>query len=184
MDKAIFEATKNPGEREKYIRIIQDLALKTIHATEQRKEEAVKGDLTDQIASLERKIEDQKFLSERTEDILNTASVFYSEKLLELGEDQRRSERGKERETAESAEWIRGEQEKSDRTARKEEMKKMSKEERREAEQQYEREELAAEERRAARVEEKREAESEEKEIKEQEKREREARRDERQRNK
>jgi hypothetical protein len=184
VDRVIFEAIKNPEEREKYIKIIQGLASKTIHATERLKEEAEKEGLTDQVASLGRKIEDQKFMSERTEDILNVASVFYSEKLLELGEDQRREERGKEREMAEGAEWRMGEQEKRDREARKKEMKKMSKEERREAEQQDKREELAAEGRKAARAEEKMKAESEEREIREQEKRDREARRDERQQNK
>jgi hypothetical protein len=183
VDKAIFEATKNPEEREKYIKIIQDLSSKTIHATEQRKEEAEKEGLTDRAATLEKKIQDQKFISERAEDILNVASVFYSEKLLELGEEQRREERGKEREMAEGNEWRMGEQEKRDREARKKDRKKMSKEERTEAEQQDKREELAAEERKATREEEKREAESEEMRIKEQEKRDREARRDERSQN-
>jgi len=142
MDKAIFEATRNPEEREKYIKIIQDLASKTVHATEPRKEEAEKEGLTDQAASLGKKIEDQKFISERTEDVLKVASVFYNEKLLQLGEEQRREDRGKEREIAEGAEWRMTQQEKRDRESRQKDRKKMSKEERREAEQQEKREEL------------------------------------------
>ena len=184
INKAIFEATQNPDERERYTKAIQNLASKAINATEQEKEKAEKEGITDRADSLGKRIEEQKFMTERTEDILNVASVFYSEKLLELGEDQRREERGKEREIAEGAEWRMGEQEKRDREAREKEMKKMSKEERREAEQQDKREELAAEGRKAARAEEKVKAESDEREIREQEKMDREARRDERQRNK
>src|SRR4030066_671647 len=33
VDKAIFEAAQNPGERERYIKVIQNLASKTMHAT-------------------------------------------------------------------------------------------------------------------------------------------------------
>ena len=97
VDKAIFEAAQNPGERERYIKVIQNLASKTIHATEQEKEKVEKEGLTDQAASLGRRIEDQKFMSERAEDIINVASKFYNEKLVELGENVRREERGKER---------------------------------------------------------------------------------------
>ena len=42
MDKAIFEATQNAGERERYIKVIQNLSSKTIHATEQEKEKVEK----------------------------------------------------------------------------------------------------------------------------------------------
>ena len=66
VDKAIFEAAQNPGERERYIKVIQNLASKTIHATEQKKEKAQKEGLTDLAASLGRRIENQKFMSERT----------------------------------------------------------------------------------------------------------------------
>ena len=38
VDKAIFEGAQNPGERERYIKVIQNLASKTIHATKQEKE--------------------------------------------------------------------------------------------------------------------------------------------------
>lgn len=184
MDKTIFEATQNPEEKERYTKAIQNLASKTVHAIEQEKEKAKKEGLTDRVSSLEKRIEDQKFFSERTEDIISVATEFYNEKLLELGEGQRRVERKKERDMAESAEWRRGEQEKRDREARKKEISMMGKEERREAEEQDKREELTAEERKAARAEEKREAEDEESRISEREKADRETRIEERRRNK
>ena len=121
VDKAIFEAAQNPGERERYIKVIQNLASKTIHATEQEKEKVEKEGLTDLGASLGRRIENQKFMSERTEDIINVASKFYNEKLVELGENVRRKERREERREAESEEWRTGELEKAGREARKKE---------------------------------------------------------------
>lgn len=104
VDKAIFEASQNPGERERYIKVIQNLALKTIHTTEQEKEKVAKEGLTDRAASLGRSIENQKFMSERAEDIINVASRFYNERLVELGENARREERRGEREEAEGEE--------------------------------------------------------------------------------
>ena len=95
VDKAIFEGAQNPGERERYIKVIQNLALKTIHAMEQEKEKVEKEGLTDRAAFLGRRIENQKFMSERTEDIINIASKFYNERLVELGEDERREARGR-----------------------------------------------------------------------------------------
>jgi len=44
VDKAIFDAAQNPGERERYIKVIQNLASKTIQATEQEKEKVEKKD--------------------------------------------------------------------------------------------------------------------------------------------
>ena len=119
VDKAIFEAAQSLGERERYIKVIQNLAPKTIHATEQEKVE--KEGLTDRGASLERVIEDQKFMSERTEDIINVASKFYNEKLVEQGENVRREARGEERRKAQSEESRTGELEKAGREARKKE---------------------------------------------------------------
>jgi hypothetical protein len=183
IDKAIFEATQNPEEKERYTKVIQNLASKTIHATEQEKERAEKEGLTDRVNSLEKWIEQQKILSDRTEDIISVASEFYNEKLLVGGEDERRAARVLERQRIDREEWKLGEQEKAEREARKKEMKTMSKEERKEAEEREKREEIAAEERKAARAEEKRKAESEELSISEQEKRDKKTRRDERQRN-
>jgi hypothetical protein len=184
MDKAIFEAAQNPEERERYIKVIQNLASKTIHATEQEKEKAEKDGLTDRANSLERRIEDQKFMIERTEDIINMASKFYHEELLELGEADRRAARGKERQDIEAEEWRLGQQERAEREKRKEDRKKMGREERREAERQEERAELAEEEKKEARAEERRKTEIEEKRIEEVEKTEREKRKEDRGQNK
>lgn len=98
VDKAIFEAAQNPGERERYIKVIQNLASKAIPAMKQKKEKAEKEGLTDWGASLGRRIEYQRFMSERTEDIINAASKFYKEKLVEQGENVRREERREKRE--------------------------------------------------------------------------------------
>jgi len=183
VDKAIFEAAQNPGERERYIKVIQNLASKTIHATEQEKEKVEKEGLTDQAASLGRRIENQKFMSERAEDIINVASKFYNEKLVELGENVRREERREERREAESEEWRTGELEKAGREARKKERREMGREEKREAKKQDKREELAAKERKEARGEERKEAEREERRTGELEKAGREARKKERREN-
>ncbi len=180
VDKAIFEAAQNPGERERYIKVIQNLASRAIHATEQEKEKVEKKGLTDQAASLGRRIENQKFMSERAEDIINVASKFYNEKLVELGENVRREARGKERREAQSEEWRTGELEKARREARKKERREMGRKEKREAKKQDKREELAAEERKEARGEERKEAEREERRTEELEKAGREARKKER----
>jgi len=180
VDKAIFEAAQNPGERERYIKVIQNLASKTIHATEQDKEKAEKEGLTDKAASLGRRIENQKFMSERAEDILNVASKFYNEKLVELGEHVRREAREDERKGAEREERRIGEREKEGREARKKARKEMGRAEKREAKKQDKREGLAAEERKEAREEERKDAEREERRIGEREKDGREAREQER----
>ena len=183
VDKAIFEAAQNPGERERYIKVIQNLVSKTIHATEQEKEKAEKEGLNDQAASLGRRIENQKFMSERTEDIINVASKFYNEKLVELGENVRRVAREEEERGAEWEERRTEELEKAGREARKKERRKMGREEKREAEKKDEREDLAAEERKEARGEGRKEAEKEERRIGELEKAGREARKKERRAN-
>jgi hypothetical protein len=180
VDKAIFEGSQNPGERERYIRVIENLALKAIHAMEQEKEKAEKEGLTDQAASLGRRIENHRFMSERTEDIINVASKFYNEQLVDLGEEAGREARRKERQRAKDDESRTVELERVRREARKKERGKMGREERREAEKQDKREELATEERKEARTEEREEAEREERRMGELEKVEREARKKER----
>jgi len=180
VDKAIFEAAQNPGERERYIKVIQNLASKTIHATEQEKEKVEKEGLTDYAASLERRVENQKFMSERAEDIINVASKFYNEKLVELGENVRREARGKERREAERKEERTGELEKAGREARKKERRGMGRKEKREAEKQDKREELAVQERKEARGKERKEAERKEERTEGLEKAGREARKKER----
>jgi hypothetical protein len=180
VDKAIFEAAQNPGERERYIKVIQNLASKTIHATEQEKEKVEKEGLTDQAASLGRRIENQKFMSERAEDIINVASKFYNEKLVGLEEDVRREARVQKREEAGREERRIDELEKAGRETRKKERREMGREEKREAKEQDKREELAAEERKKARVQKREEAEREERRIEELEKTGRETRKKER----
>ncbi|MFC1535206.1 hypothetical protein ACFL7M_17800 [Thermodesulfobacteriota bacterium] len=173
VDKAIFEAAQNPGERERYIKVIQNLASKTIHATEQEKEKAEKEGLTDWATSLGSRIENQKFMSERAEDIINTASKYYNEKLVELGENVRREERKE----SEGEEKRKEDLEKAGRETRKNERRKMGRKEKREAKKQDKREELEAKERKEERG---REAEREEKRIGELEKAGRETRKNER----
>jgi len=180
VDKAIFEAAQNPGERERYLKVIQNLASKTIPAMEQEKEKVEKEGLTDRAASLGRGIEHQKFMSERTEDIIDVASKFYNEKLVELGENVRREERREERKETEREELRTGELGKAGREARKKGRREMGREEKREAKKQDKREELAAEERKEARGEKRKEAEREELRTGELEKAGREARKKER----
>ncbi len=180
VDKAIFEAAQNPGERERYIKVIQNLASKTIHATEQEKEKVEKEGHTDHAVSLGRRIENQKFMSERAEDIINVASKFYNEKLVELGENVRREVRGEERRKAEGEEWRTGQLEKAGRETRKKERREMGREEKRESKKQDKREELAAEKRKETRGEERKEAEREERKTEDLEKAGRETRKKER----
>jgi trichohyalin len=180
VDKAIFEGARNPEESEGYIKIIQNLASKTIHTAEQEKEKVEREGHTDRAASLGRRIENQKFMSERAEDIIDIASKFYSEKLVERGERVRREAREKERKETEREERRIEEREKEEWEARKKERSEMGKEEKREAIKQDRKEELAAEERKEARAEERKEAEREERRIEEREEAGREARKKER----
>ena len=180
VDKAIFEGAQNPGEKGKYIKIIQNLAVKTIRATEQEKEKVEKEGLTDRAAFLGKRIESQKFMSERTEDIISIASKFYKERLVQLGESVRREERKEGREKAEAEEWRTAEKEKAGREARKKEIKAMGREERKETEKQDKRKELEAKEKKEARTENREEVEREEQKIKDMEKAGREARKKER----
>ena len=180
MDKAIFEGAQNPGERERYMKAIQDLASKAIHATEQEREKLEKEGLSDLAASLERRVENQKFMIERAEDILNVASRFYNEKLLELEETMRREERQRARKQTEKEEVRIDQLERAKREEREEERSKMGKQEKRESKEQEKREGLAAAERRRARREKRKEVEKEERRIEESEKASREERKRER----
>jgi hypothetical protein len=176
MDKAIFVGSQNPGERERYIRVVQNLALKSIHTMEQKLEKAEKEGLADQAMSLKRIIKNQKFMSERAEDIINTASKFYKEILVERGESQGKEERAAERSVTEAVEWRTAQEEKERREAAKKERRGMGREEKREAEKQEIKEEMAAEEKKEAREQKRKEVEKEEGIIGEREKEGREAR--------
>lgn len=176
VDKAIFEGAQNPAERERYVEVIQNLAAKTMHAMQQERERLEKEGLADHAASVGRRIENQRFMSERAEDILSTASKFYSEKLVELGERGRREVREEERKAGEREERRIRDVEKAGRQARKRARRGMTRAERREAKKQDKREQLAAEDRKGAREEARKEVATEERRIGEREKEEREAR--------
>jgi hypothetical protein len=180
LDKAIFEGAQNPGERETYIKAIQDLASKTMRAMERERETAEKEGLTDLAASLGRGIENQKLIGKRAEDILLVARKFYAEKLLERGEEERRGMRRDHRKEAEREEKRILEVEETDREARRQARRGMTKGERREAKKQDKREKLAAEERKEARKQDRQESDREDRRIEELEKEGREARKEER----
>lgn len=102
---------------------------KIVSATEKEKEKVEKNGLTDRAASLERRIRDFSFISERIEDVINVASHFYNERLVILGEKGRREERREERremgreerEEAELEEMRIGEREEAGRERRRKE---------------------------------------------------------------
>jgi hypothetical protein len=97
VDKAIFEATQHQEEKDRYIKLIQDLLLKTAKATEKLKETVEKGGFADRVPFLERRIEYCKFVSERIADVLEVARHFYDEQLKTMGEKEKGEERLKER---------------------------------------------------------------------------------------
>jgi hypothetical protein len=134
VDKAIFEATQNPEERGRYIKVIQDLASKTIHATEKAKEKAEKKGLTDHASSLEKNIEHYKFVSKRIDDVVNVAAHYYNEKLAMLGDVERREARREKIRTMETEATIEAKGEAKRQEARRKAREEMGREERREAE--------------------------------------------------
>jgi hypothetical protein len=176
LDKAIFEASQNPADMKKYLAVIQDIAARTIRVTETQKTAIEKQGLADRAAFLDSRIQDQKLMQKRAEDILNVASKYYHERLLELGEDERREQRTEERRQAENEEWRTGMAEKAEQEARKIERKAMGRTERKEAEKQEQRDELAAQERKTTRQDQRKEAELEDQKTQDREKVEREAR--------
>jgi len=183
IDKAIFEGTQNPGERERYVEVIRNLASRAIDAAEQAKLKREKEGLSERATSLGRRVENYRFMSERTGDILAVASEYYGERLLESGESVRREARQDERRQSESEERAIGEREEGERAARRRERKKMSRGERREARKREKIENAAAKDRRRGREEKRSEAEEEERRIGEVEKTAREARKTERREN-
>jgi hypothetical protein len=170
LDKALFDATQNLGERARYIKVIQDLASRAAKVRE--KVEEKEGFAS---SSLEGRIKYYEFMSERIEDVIKIASLFYNERLEVLGAVERRVVRRKERDKAEMGEQRAERETKEGREARR---KDMGRGERREAKKEDIREEKKEKERREARREEAIEAEREENRIDEKrEKERREARR-------
>jgi len=176
LDKAFFEVAQHPDDTAKLLNIVRDIAVKTIEVTEKEISIIEQQGLADRAVFLQKRIDAQKLIQNRAEDIMELASRYYQERLLELGEDAKREERIAERKEAEGKE-LRAEQAKqAEHEARKREMKGMGRAERKVAERQDKLEEQAAEERREAREEEQREADLAEKQIEDREDREREAR--------
>jgi len=120
VDKAIFEATQHQEEKDRYIKLIQDLLSKTAQATERAKEKVEKKGLTDRVASLVKWIEDCKFVSERIEDVLEVARQFYDERLKILGE----KEKGEERRDAKRADRMEEDREKREERPEKRDKKR------------------------------------------------------------
>lgn len=79
MDKALFEATKNLGERARYIKVIQDLTSWAAKVVEKIKEKGEKEGFVS--SSLEGRIKNYEFMNERIEDVIKIASLYYNEKL-------------------------------------------------------------------------------------------------------
>ena len=121
VDKAIFEATQHQEEKDRYIKVIQDLVSKSAQATEKLKEKVEKEGLTDRVAALERGTEYSKFVSERIEDVLEVARHFYDERLKMLGEKEREEGRLEEK----------SERRRKERTEAREEKRKETRRERR-----------------------------------------------------
>lgn len=180
IDKAIFEGSQNPGERERYIEVIRNLASRAMHVAEQAKDEREKEGLAERAASLGRRIEDYRFMSERTGDILIVASEYYTERLVESDENVKRGARQTDKRQSETVERAIGKREESQRAARRRERRKMGRGERREAKRQAKIEDAAARGRRRAREEKRSEAEEAERGIDEMEEAARDARKKER----
>ena len=182
IDKAIFEGSQNPEERQRYVEVIRNLALRAIDAVGQARQQREKEGLTDRAASLAARIEAYRFMSERTGDILTVASEYYRERLLDAEESDRRQSRQDEKRQSDSEERAIREREEGERVARRTERKKMGRIGRREAKRREKVESAATELRRRGREEKRSEAEEEERQIGEMEKTAREARKEERKR--
>jgi len=102
LNKAIFEATQKPGEKSRYVKIIQNLAQKTARVIEKIREKAERDGLAERASYLEKEIRNYGFLSKRTEDVIRIASLYYNERLKELVEMERRA--ASERESSERKE--------------------------------------------------------------------------------
>ncbi|MGA3191361.1 MAG: hypothetical protein ABSD73_02480 [Candidatus Bathyarchaeia archaeon] len=178
LDKAIFEATQNPGEMGRYIKVSQDLASKTAKVIEKAKEKARKEGFAS--PSLEGRIKYYESMSERIEDVIRIASLFYNERLEELGASARALERETRKGERRGAERKEEKDEMEAKERREARRKGMGRGERKEAEREDEEIEKKDEERGKARRKEGIEAEREEDRAEEREKERREAKRKER----
>jgi len=133
LDKAIFEGTQHQEEKDRYIKLIQDLLSKSTQVTEKARGKAEKEGRTNRFGGIGRGPEYCKFVSERIEDFLEVGRHFYDERLKMLGEEERgearvveRRERRRKEETEEKREG------KRDRKGEKERREKIVKEDREE----------------------------------------------------
>ena len=88
VNKAVFEATQNPGEKGRYIKVIRNLAPKTAKVIEKVKEKAEKEGLAERAHYLEKEIKNYGFLSERIDDVIKVASLYYNERLEKVRETE------------------------------------------------------------------------------------------------
>jgi hypothetical protein len=165
LDKAVFEGSQHLADRDKYVKVIRDVVSRAIDATEKEKEMAVKQGLTARAASLETRIQDQKFMNERAGDIIEAASRFYAERLVALDEEGKKEVRARDRRVAEGQERKIEDRERVEHEARKKEIRGMGGQEKKEAEKQDKIANAAAEERKKAIGQQRVKAEAEEKRI-------------------
>jgi hypothetical protein len=81
VNKAIFQATQKPGEKSKYVKIVRELAPKTAEVIEKVKEKAEREGLDERARYLEKEIKNYGFLTERIQDVIKIASLYYQERL-------------------------------------------------------------------------------------------------------
>jgi hypothetical protein len=137
LDKAIFEATQRREEKNRYIKVIQDLLAKTSQVTGKVKEQTEKTGPKERVTSLEQRINQYKLLSERTEDVVNAASLYYNERMDKLGEQVRREQRAEDgRKGIEKRRSEETKEEKKDKTRQKVEVEHKLEEDRREEKEQ------------------------------------------------
>jgi len=180
IDKAIFEGSQSPGERERYVEVLRNLALRAVQAAETVRDGQEKQALTAGTSSLGDRIADYRFMSERTADVLAVASVYYGERLLESEESAGREARQSEWKQSNTEERVAGKREEEERAAKRRERRKLGRGERRAAKRQAKMDEVAARGRRAAREAKRSEAEAEERAIERMEETARDARKEER----
>ena len=157
-DKAVFEGSQCSAEPGRYVDKIQALASKMMHAADQERQEAEQDGLADLAASRAERVEELRFVRDRTDDVLIVASKFYRERLLELGQDESREERHEDGRHAAREEQKLEKRDKADREKRKRARKGLGRAERREAKRIDAREDAAAKDRKDAREQERDEA--------------------------
>lgn len=162
IDKAIFEGSQNPGERNQHAESVRDVASRAIRAAEVAKEKQGREGLAERAASLGRKIEEYRFMIKRADDVLDVASAYYEERLLESQEEARRETRLEARRESARDDEAAEKREEGARAARRRARRKLSRPERREAKRQEKVERAAAKARHEAAEERRAEAEEEE----------------------